>query len=388
MIVRHVQIETFRNHARSSLDFGRGVNVLLGRNGQGKTNVLESISCLGLTKSFYAASDATLVQLSCDAFVVDGQLSDDAGREYRVRITYERTSGEKTFSINGVRVERLASVIGMFPMVILSPENNAITFGGPADRRKFVDLVLSQLSRSYFEDLLEYRQALRQRNKILADARQRGSFRGDALEPWNESLALYGARIVHKRGVFIGEFEEYVTKAYAGLVEPHEIPTVEYAVAGSLSVDVEIESLREEMLAELKAKEQEECRRGLTLVGPHRDEFTFHLNGINLQKYASQGQHKTFLIALKIAEFFYLKERREETPVLLLDDVLSELDQDRSRRLLEHVTELGQTIVTTTDHTPFVDALAWGEEHRRYYVEQGSCTPVGERTGKEATVGT
>jgi DNA replication and repair protein RecF len=387
MKVRHVQLETFRNHTRTALDFGRGVNVFLGRNGQGKTNILEAISCLGLTKSFYAASDATLVQLATDNFIVDGDLSDDAGREYRVRITYSRTSGEKTFAINGVRVERLASVIGMFPMVILSPENNAITFGGPAERRKFVDLVLSQLSRSYFEDLLEYRQVLRQRNKMLADYRQRGGPGSEALAPWNESLALHGARIVHKRGEFIGEFCAFVRNAYAELVDSAEVPDVQYAPAAHITPGEEIPALQDELLRELKEKEREEWKRGLTLVGPHRDEFAFHLNGINLQKYASQGQHKSFLVALKIAEFFYLKERREETPVLLLDDVLSELDQERSRRLLAHVTALGQTIVTTTDQTPFVDALLRGDDHRRYYVEQGTCTPVGNRAGEEATVG-
>jgi DNA replication and repair protein RecF len=124
----------------------------------------------------------------------------------------------------------------------------------------------------------------------------------------------------------------------------------------------------------------------VTLVGPHRDDLAFYLNGIELQKYASQGQHKTFLIALKIAEFFYLKEKKEEKPILLLDDVLSELDGSRSRRLLGRIAEVGQTIVTTTNESPFDDVIQWDHEHRKFHVEQGTCRPINIGIGKETAV--
>lgn len=387
MKVLHVQLENFRNHTLSRLDFGSGVNMLLGKNGQGKTNVLEAISCLSLTKSFYGGSDATLVQFGQDMFAVEGTLVNDAGFEHRVRVAYTRSSGEKEFTINGLRTEHLASVIGMFPVVILSPENNAITFGAPSDRRKFMDLVLSQLSRAYFDDLLEYRRVLRQRNRILDRGRQQGDVRGAVLKPWDQNLAEYGARIVHRRLRFVEEFGKYVTRSYAGLVVADEEPEIHYVSAPAIESKENINQITERILAELDEKQPEECRRGMTLVGPHRDDLVFQLNGIDLQKYASQGQHKTFLVALKVAEFHYLKEKREETPMLLLDDVLSELDDDRSRRLLSHIAGLGQAVVTTTNGTPFREAIRWSSEDRKYYVEQGTCTTIDVRNGKETAVG-
>ncbi len=383
MKVGYVLLENFRNHQHTVLSLGPGVNVLLGNNGQGKTNILEAVSCLSLTKSFYAANDATLVRLGQDVFKIEGTLASSAGLEHDIAMSYSRELGEKLFVVNGTRVERLTSVIGMFPVVILSPENSAITFGGPADRRRFMDLLLSQLSRTYFDDLLEYRQILRQRNRILADGKH-GGIREDVLEPWNHSLATYGARIVQKRTHFTREFAGYVVRSYADLVDVAEEPGLEY----STSIDAKeenVEKTAELILAELRRKREEEIRRGLSLVGPHRDDLQFRLNGIDLQKYASQGQHKTFLIALKVAEFFYLKEKKEETPILLLDDVLSELDESRSKRLLGHIAELGQTIITTTDESPFSNIIPWGHEHRKFHVEQGACRPI--TIGKETTVG-
>jgi DNA replication and repair protein RecF len=388
MKVQHVQLENFRNHSFTRLEFGSRLNVLLGRNGQGKTNILEAISCLSLTKSFYAASDITLVRLGQERLCVEGTLTNDAGIEYKVRVAYSRESGEKVFTVNGVRTERFSSVIGMFPLVILSPENNAITFGPPSERRKFIDLLLSQLSRTYFDDLLEYRQTLRQRNRILDEGRQHGHvMQDDMLEPWDQNLAGYGARIAHRRMQFVEEFGNYVARFYSSLVLTNEQPTIRYLSAPKIGLDESVNRITESILIELGKRQPEERRRGLTLVGPHRDDLVFQLNGIELQKYASQGQHKTFLIALKMAEFFYLKEKREEAPILLLDDVLGELDDERSQRLLSQVAELGQAVITTTNGAQFRGTIHRGNEDRRYYVEQGTCAPINTGDGKETAVG-
>ena len=386
MIVRSVRLEHFRNHTSSVLEFGTGVNIILGKNGQGKTNILEAISCSCLTKSFYAANDATLVQLGGQRFDVEGTLLSDSGIEHSIKLGYSKETGEKEFTINGGHVERLSSVIGIFPVVVLSPENGAITFGGPAERRRFIDLVLSQLSRTYFDDLLEYRQVLKQRNRILSESKQRGTLQEEALAPWNYSLAERGSRIVHRRLVFLDGFHRYVERSYKGLVETTEIPSLRYATTLAATPQQSVEALAGNILDELKRRQSEECRRGLSLVGPHRDDIEFELNGINLQKYASQGQHKTFLIALKMAEFLYLKEKREEAPVLLLDDVLSELDSVRSKRLLGHIAELGQAIVTTTDATPFDESTPRAYEQRKFYVEQGTCRPINVGNIQEATL--
>ena len=336
-----------------------------------------------MTKSFYAASDETLAQIGKDRFEVEGLLGSDAGTDYRVRLAYVRGTREKAFTINSARPDRLGSVIGMFPVVILSPENNAITFGAPSDRRRFIDLVLSQLSRSYFDDLLEYRRVLRQRNRLLGDAKIQGSaVREDALVPWNTGIVDYGTRIIHRRWRFVNEFIPYVASAYRDMVETQERPEMLYeTVAHGTSLEAP-ETIAVEIRDQLQSRSAEECRRGLSLVGPHRDELVFKINGINLQNYASQGQHKTFLVALKIAEFFYLKENKGETPILLLDDVLSELDDTRSSRLLEHVADLGQTIITTTDESVLSDQVYREGKNRRFYVEHGTCKPITADSGK------
>jgi DNA replication and repair protein RecF len=385
MKIRQVRLHNFRNHAESAWELGSGVNVLLGKNGQGKTNLLEAISCLALTKSFYAANEATLIQLGQNAYLVEGVLVSDTGIEQEVSVSFARDQEGKTYIVDGERFERLASAIGMFPLVVLSPENSAITFGGPVHRRKFIDMVLSQLSRAYFEDLLEYRHVLRQRNRVLGEAKLHGGLRRDILEPWDEALASRGARIVQRRAQFVADVRQQILECYIGLVDSPELPEILYVASIGQPSELNTEQITEILRRQLEERFAEESQRGMSLVGPHRDDLLFQLGGIDLQKYASQGQHKTFLIALKLAEFLYLKAKKGETPMLLLDDVLSELDADRSRRLLEHILGLGQAIVTTTDDSLFNGVLQWGEEHRRSYVEQGTCRPI--NSNKEAAVG-
>ena len=372
MRIAEVRLRNFRNHADTLLEFGGGINVLSGKNGQGKTNILEAISYLSLTKSFYASSDETAVRFGTDSFDVEGVIIAGSGLRYTVQVSYGLRGGEKAFAINSTRPESLASVIGTFPVVILSPENNAITFGGPAARRRFVDLTLSQISRVYLEDILEYRRILRQRNRLLSDARVGGSASASALEPWTVSLVHYGSRIVKRRQEFVGEFKGYIDRGYKTLVSMGEEPALEYVSFRPLPEGASTEEIAELMFNEVKARAAEELRRGVTLVGPHRDEVRLSINGAALQQYASQGQHKTFLVALKTAEFFYLQERRGEAPIFLLDDLFSELDEGRSRRILDFVSDLGQTIITTTGGRVLEDTEGWNDHLRRFIIENGT----------------
>jgi DNA replication and repair protein RecF len=375
MIVAWIRLENFRNHTQSSLEFGDGINVLLGDNGEGKTNVLEAISYLSLTKSFYAGADETVVQLGQDGFEIDGRVVTAGGVEHRVRVAYSRARGEKAYEINGAKPERLSEVIGRFPIVILSPENGAITTGGPGDRRKFLDLVLSQVSPAYFETLLEYRRVVRQRNRMLFDARLRGTDPGSATEPWDESLAGLAGTIVFRRQEFVEEFREYIDRAYRTLVEgKREQPGIKYTSSCMPpESNASAEDIRANIRQALARRRSEELRRGTTLVGPHRDDIALTLGEMPVQQYASQGQHKTLLVALKIAEFHFVRERRGEHPILLLDDVFSELDVHRAAHILQLSEQLGQTIITTTDERIFSETVIWNGTHRRFYVEHGTC---------------
>lgn len=373
MIVTRIQLRHFRNHTASELEFGEGVNALLGDNGQGKTNILEAVSYLGLTKSFYASTDARVVQFDEAAFEVQGTLRDGGGREHHVRATYGQATGVKEFTVNGLRPERLAAVIGRFPLVILSPDHGAITSGGPSERRKFLDLTLAQVSPAYLEDLLEYRRVLRQRNLLLAEGRRRGNLAAAALDPWTVSLAAHAARVILRRRAFSAEFTSYVGPSYSRLVPSGEEPGLEYvgAVEGEVAGEIEAALLRA-----LERTAREERQRGITLVGPHRDDLRLLINGKDVQQFASQGQHKTLLVAFKIAEFRYVQERRSESPVLLLDDVFSELDRARATRILDLVEELGQCMISATDEGVFHGALGWGTRHRRFTVSGGTVSSV------------
>ena len=358
----------FRNHVDTVFDFGLRMNVLMGDNGQGKTNTLEALSYCCLTKSFYASADTTVLQRGKELFEVTAKLEADNGKEFAVRVVYEEASKTKKFTINNIAAEKFSSVIGIFPVVILSPENNSITFGSPADRRKFIDLVVSQSSASYIEDAMEYRKVLRQRNKILSDAQ--GNDCAELLAPWNEMLINYGIRILQKRGRFIQEFAPYITNAYSKIAGEKEAPGIAYDSVIPLTADSTDEEIRKGLEQKLQRRYKDELRFKTTLVGPHRDEITFTLNGLQLKHYASQGQHKTFLVALKAAEFFYLKERCNETPVFLLDDIFSELDEYRSQKLLNLVESLGQTFITATSEKIF-GGTNWNTEKRKFLLSNG-----------------
>jgi DNA replication and repair protein RecF len=349
MQLTRLLLRQFRNHAETALEFSPGLNLLLGDNGEGKTNVLEGISYLCLGRSFHGASDATVVQMGTDGFLSRGTLASDGGVEYKVESAYEAAGGTKRVSVGGSEIGRRTDLIGRFPVVVLAPEHAGVTAGGPAERRKFLDLTVSQASRIYLEDLMEYRRALRQRNKVLLDARQARQSPGRALEPWTDLLVKSGSRIALRRREFVEEFRPYVDRAFAALAGGEERPELRYAseiLTDPTAGPSEAESAFRTALATL---EREETKAGTTLVGPHRDELELAINGLSVREFASQGQHKTFLVGLKLAEFSYLKDRCNETPLLLLDDVFSELDAHRCRHLLDLVASAGQAFVTATD---------------------------------------
>jgi DNA replication and repair protein RecF len=374
MIVTHIRLTQFRNHLNTALEFGPQINVMLGSNGQGKTSILEAVSYLSLTKSFYAPNDATVAMIGTDGFAIEGNIVSDAGVSNVVNISYDRDSGTKNVTINKVHPETLSSVIGRFPVVVLSPENNAITFGAPADRRRFLDMVLSQVNPVYFEHIQEFRRVLRQRNRILLDARFSGLRDNSLLAPWTESLVRYGSSITERRRAFVAEFAPYVLRAYGSLVGSTEKPGVVYCPGVELGDDDTTETIANRLREELNRKRNEEYQRGSSLVGPHRDDLLFSVNGGGIRRYASQGQHKTMLIALKVAEFFYVKGQRGEQPIFLLDDVFSELDERRRASILNLVDGIGQSFISTTDEAQIRKAGGWQTGIKTFMVNNGTCT--------------
>lgn len=371
MLLTRLLLRQFRNHAETALEFSPGLNLLLGDNGEGKTNVLEGISYLCLGRSFHGASDATVVQMGADGFLARGSLLSDGGVEYKVESAYEAMGGAKRVSIGGSEIGRRTDLIGRFPLVVLAPEHAGITAGGPAERRRFLDLTVSQASRLYLDDLVDYRRALRQRNKVLLEAKLARRMPGSALDPWTDLLIKSGSRIALRRLEFVEEFRPYVDRAFAALTGTSEHPTLSYVSEVLPKPSMTPEAVAEAFRAAMGAAEREEAKAGTTLVGPHRDELDLAINDRSVRDFASQGQHKTFLVGLKLAEFSYLKDRCSETPLLLLDDVFSELDAHRCRHLLGLVAEAGQAFVTATDERLVPVDDRDGATRSRFHVHEG-----------------
>ena len=372
MKIRELHVQRFRNHRQTDAVFGGGINAVLGDNGEGKTNLLEAISYLCLTKSFFGSTDGTVLQVGETRFDLAGELEADSGIRYHVSVAYDRADGNKNFYINKSPVEKFAEVVGQFPIVVLSPESGSITTGSPADRRRFLDFVISQASKLYLEDLLEYRRVLRQRNRVLFDGRAARTDCSDLLEPWDQELIDRGVRITQRRRKFLGEFQPFVHEAYNTIAGQVEEPTIDYCPSVSHAGGASEEEVRALFAQALRRKVPEERRLGLTLVGPHRDELDLAINGLGVRSHASQGQHKTFLIALKIAEFLYLQKTRNEQPILLLDDMFTELDSHRSERLLMMTQTVGQAFVTATNGNVFSPAFQWSGGNKRFFVHNGT----------------
>jgi DNA replication and repair protein RecF len=373
--LQRIVLENFRNHSSTVIDCSPGTNIFLGNNGEGKTNILEGISYFCLSKSYYSASDSVVMKIGGERFVAAGTILSDLGVGYDVCVEFNGVLNQKSITVNKAKIEKASLLIGQFPVVILSPEQSIVTFGSPADRRSFVDFVISQSSRPYLENLMEYRRILKQRNKVLSDPQLLNDKKRDARKPWDQSLIRTGSSLMKQRIGFVRDFQEMISDAYADLSGENERPGITYAPSFQYQETGE-ETVETSFDQALQNQSSEEERLGYTLVGPHRDEFLFEINGLHAKHYASQGQHKTLLVALKLAEFFYLKKRCSETPILLLDDVLSELDEQRSTRLLEATAAVGQVFITSTDERALDRLSAASANLRKFFVRQGKIERV------------
>jgi DNA replication and repair protein RecF len=349
-----LDISNFRSHSEATLRPEAGVNLIYGRNGSGKTNLLEAIHYACLTKSFLATTDSDALRFGTDSFEVTALMRNNASNESTVRVYYSAAEGKHVF-INRSPLEQFSRIVGEFPCVSLSPYDIALTQGAPQDRRKFLDLSISQTNKAYLADLLSYKRLLAQRNKLLSEIKFRHSGNSE-LEVWTLSLAKVAASIIFERLRFSAQFSVYLKEAYRRFRSFDETPLLSYST--ELLLEPETPSkiwLVEKIVDKFGEIRSEELRRGQTLLGPHRDDLEFLINTVPMKKYASQGQHKTFVICLKLAQHSYIGELLGETPIFLLDDVFSELDPDRTGELVELLKThgFGQTFITTTETKNF-----------------------------------
>ncbi len=365
MILSSVHLQNFRVHRDTRIIFSDNLNYIVGGNGQGKTTILDSVYYLCTTKSHNSKTDSESVRFNEKGFELNGTFRDIS--ENKIKIVYTLLENKKNYFQDNKKVNRSVDIIGKFPVVMLTPADHSITQGYPGDRRKFVDSIISQASETYLKILLDYNKTLRQRSSLLTQIREsRNADLFNELNAWNTKLIQTGGELVKRRIRFVEEFNGFIKESYKVIMGNEETPGIKYSSFN----EKHPENIENEFKKKLDEKREEEIRRATNLIGPHRDEFVFSINKRNLRSYGSQGQHKTFQVVLRFAEFFYLKNITGKTPIFLLDDVFGELDKNRSIKISEYLRMVGQAIITLTDFAN-MSFLKKEDKDKLLYVNDG-----------------
>lgn len=341
MIVESIKLNHFRNYDALEISFHRGTNLFYGDNAQGKTNILESVYLCGTTRSHKGSKDKELIHFGEEEAHICMTIKKNE-MSYRIDMHLKKNK-TKGIAINGVRVRKASELIGLGNFVFFSPEDLNIIKNGPSERRRFLDMELCQLDKIYLYHLSNYNKALVQRNKLLKDY---GFYResGDMLDVLDEQLVQHGSVVIRLRGEFAEKLNEIISEIHSNLSGQREHLFLEY------EKDVEIEDFGQK----LKMNRERDIRTKITNAGPHRDDLGFLVDDIDIRKYGSQGQQRTAALSLKLSEIEIVKRHVKDTPVLLLDDVLSELDSSRQKYLLESIHDI-QTMITCTGVDDFVN---------------------------------
>ena len=343
MRIRELILRPFRNIAAIRLIFAADYALVFGPNGRGKSNILEAISYLSIGKSVRGAKDPQAVPHGEEFFDIQATCSDER-HDHQLRIFYDKKEGKKAF-VDANPLPRVSDLLGVFRTVHFSPEDVSLVLRFPAQRRRLLDILISQSRASYLRDLQRYNRVLTQRNHLLRTAKKsnRGLVEQQVMEPWDAQLVELGAEIRKCRLEALEKINAPFTCYYDRFSPADEEVVITYQGAKESG----LEALRTELKEALERRRDQEAQMGHTLSGPHRDDLKFTLNGESAEIYASEGQLKTVLISWKLAEARYMEKQTGRQPVLLLDDVFSELDPGRIGELLDIINEFEQVIATT-----------------------------------------
>lgn len=356
MIIKSIELSDYRNYDHLSMEFSPGTNILYGDNAQGKTNILEAIFVSATTKSHKGSKDRDIIHFNKEEAHVR-TIIEKENMETRIDM-HLRKNKSKGLAIDGQRVKKAADLIGLCSVVFFSPEDLGIIKNGPSERRRFVDMELCQLDSFYFYNLSNYNKIVDQRNTLLKDMYFNPQLR-ETLNIWDMQLVSYGSKIIERRRLFVEQLNEIIENIHFNLSGGKEKIKIQY------EPDVEIENF-ENMLV---ANQERDIKSKMTTVGPHRDDFCFTIGDVDIRKFGSQGQQRTAALSLKLSEIELVKKIIKDTPILLLDDVLSELDSNRQNYLLNSIGDI-QTIITCTGLEEFVNNRF--EIDRVYKITNGS----------------
>lgn len=355
MICRRIELENFRNIKEAGVDFCEGVNILVGDNGEGKTNLLEAIGCASFGKSFRGADEGEMITLGED-FSRISVFFRDSLREQNITLVSSRLK-KRQVKLNHVNIRRMSDMVGAMTTVVFCPEHLSIIKDGPAARRNYIDVAISQLRPLYIASLQRYNHILKQRNKLLRDAIEDRKTFDETIDFWSEQLAGEAAVIASMRADYIKRAEKYVAAFFAEMTGGDETPTLRYS--GSSHDEEEFysdrDAVKKRYMTLLSSSHEREIAAGSTLWGIHKDDIEVSLNGNPARIYASQGQQRSLSLALKLTEGEICREERGEYPVFLLDDVLSELDSGRRSYLINEIRGR-QVIMSSCESLPYSDA--------------------------------
>lgn len=361
MYIKQLSLVNFKNISGADMELGKKFNCFVGNNGSGKTTVLDAVHYLSMTKSFLNSIDSQNIKREQPFMVVSAAFEKDSEEEL-IYCALKR-EGKKQFKRNKKEYGRLIDHVGLFPSVIIAPTDADIINGGSDLRRKFLDGVISQLDRQYLENLMQYNKALQHRNALLKYFRENRTFQADSLDVWDVQLAERGQMIYERRKAFLKDFIEAFSYYYK---------TISCSVE-EVGLDYESQLSDGEMLALLKENVAQDRAATYTTIGVHKDDLGLTINGFPMKKFGSQGQQKSALVALKLAQFKVMHEKSGITPLLLLDDIFDKLDDNRVGELLKLVggKAFGQIFITDTHPERVAELLKDEKDVRVFPISQG-----------------
>lgn len=340
MVIESIELRNYRNYDELHMDFDHGINILYGDNAQGKTNVLESVYLCSTSKSHRGSKDKEIIKFQCEESHIKLNIKKN-NTPYRIDMHLKKNRA-KGIAINGIPIKKASELFGIVNVVFFSPEDLNLIKNGPSERRKFIDLELCQINKLYLHALVNYNKIVVQRNKLLKEL----NFRPDYIETldiWDNQLFSYGIKIIDYREKFIVHLNEIIQDIHKQLSGNKETLIIKY------EPNITIDNFE----INLKRNRSQDIKQKTTLTGPHRDDISFYINGIDIRRFGSQGQQRTAALSLKLAEIELVKRIVHDYPILLLDDVLSELDTNRQNYLLSGLRNI-QTIITCTGLEDFV----------------------------------
>lgn len=361
MYFTEITLENFRNYTKETVLFHPKVNIITGQNAQGKTNLIEALSLMSIGKSFRTGKDSEMIRFQEEHCRVKATFIKNE-RENKIEFVIAKDG--KAIKIDGCKAQRNSDLLEGAYIVVFSPEDLKIVKDEPEKRRRFIDRELCQLRPVYYKALGKYKKILQQRNALL----RQESFDEENLTVWDRALAEYGSSIVRDRSSFIKTLDGISRELHTKITSGKERLELQYEPNFSLDENEELSAMRERFFQALVSDHRQDKQKRATTTGPHKDDIKILVNDIDIRHYGSQGQQRTAALAMKLAEIRLIKEEKGEDPILLLDDVLSELDEERRWFLLDSLSDVQLFLTTTELDEPFLNRLA---ESRGYLVNSG-----------------